>query len=783
MSKTDNLPEDDKAFNRKANALTPMSVSGKGSAAKFAVFTENLEAASLKRQASGPDFLGAADPGGSSRVPIMYVDPMFDPILLMFPKENLKELNRRLRHYYSFHPIVRNLINLHSTFPFGDMEVRGEDKQLEPYWQSLSEKLNLTQMIVHMSRDYELLGECHKPTTKILMADGSTKAVKDVKAMDEVITECGLPCRVKCRTSKQVSERLVGISLDGKSVSWMTANHPVLTVIPAIELRDRGAAPNGRRVQHHDHFEFVRADALRAGSLVAIPKEIFIIGNKEPISIVPPGVKSVGCEDGKLLFEIRAIKHRKYSGKVYSMEIDGDPTYIADGIVVHNSFHVGNWDDSRMEWENFHQYPPENVEVHKIYAGSGVAYFLKPDDELRKMLNSSKEIDRAIIDMLPQEFKEHVAEGKPIHLDNNRVIHYANKSAGYLTRGESPLKAALKYLLAEDKLYMLMLVFIDRHMFPMKIWKIGSKEQKWLPSRKHFDMLKQKLIEAKGDPDYDLVYHAFLDMEYKTGATQHEDLIKWFDWTQKRILIALFANEAMFAEANPYAKEAMSVKLIMHRYMLQRATINNIVTNKIWLPVAMKRDYIIRSNSEVSSNISNDKMHIPEVQRYSVPKLFWRPSNLVSGMQEQEYLLKMREKGDLPAEVIYDLLGLDINKVKAALHQEQHTPIDPMWRKAREELLKDPKVRNEAIKGTKMRDIEIPAGLAGPAEGPAGAKPPSAPGGLGGAPAAPGRPKLPEDKKSKPEKALIPPDVMGPREKQQEKGELPSPKGEDMPPL
>ena len=586
MSKKDtgDLSPDDKGFARKANSILPTGVKGSGSGAKYEAMMDNIAEGAFKRQASDVG-MGFSDQGGSSRVPIMYVDPMFDPILLMFPKENLKELNRRLRHYYSFHPIVRNLINLHSTFPFGDMEVRCEDKELEPYWQDLSERLNLMQMIVHMSRDYELLGE---------------------------------------------------------------------------------------------------------------------------------------------------------------------------------SFHVGNWDDTALEWEAFHQYPPENIEVHKVYAGSGVAYFLKPDEELRKMLNSSKEIDRAVVEMLPGDFKERVSQGKPIHLDNTRVIHYANKSAGYLTRGESPLKAALKYLLAEDKLYMLMLVFIDRHMFPMKIWKIGSKEQKWLPSKKHFDMLKAKLIEAKGDPDYDLIYHAFLDMEYKTGATQHEDLIKWFDWTQKRILIAMFANEAMFAEANPYAKEAMSIKLIMHRYMLQRALVNRQITDKVWMPVAKKRAYIIRNRAEASANVSNDKTYLPDIKKYAVPKLFWRPSNLVAGMQEQEYLAKMRKEGDLPAEVIYDLLGFDTNKMRAAIESEQSTPLDPLWREARKDAIKDPAVRNQTLRGNKLKDIELPRSLVDPKAGP-------------------GRPAVAPNDKKVPEGPIIPNSVTPPREKQQEKGALPKPLGGDAP--
>jgi hypothetical protein len=695
----------------------------------------------------------------------MYVDPMFDPILLMFPKENLKELNRRLRHYRTFHPIVKNLIGLHSTFPFSDMEVRCEDKSLEPYWQDLGDRLSLMQMVVQMSGDYELLGECHTPNTRILMVDGSHKPACRISVGDEVVTSTGMPGKVKYRTAKKVAEKICGISLDGKRFSWMTTDHPVLRVETVYHV---GYSKGEKSISKTQRLKFVRAAELHTGDLVAVPSEIFLTGRRDPVMHVPgyEDIKFEGEFKGMHLMRIKRIKSKHYAGKVYSMEIDGDPTYIADGMVVHNSFHVGNWDDTQEEWGGFSQIPPENIEVHKVYVGPGIAYFLKPDDELRKVINSSKEIDQAIANMLPEEYRENIQRGKPTHLDNSRVIHYANKPAGYLTRGESALKAALKYLLAEDKLYMLMLALIERCTFPMKIWKVGSKEQKWMPSRKHLDMLKAKILESQGDPDYNLIYHAYLDMEYKTGADKHEDLIKWFDWTQKRILIAMQANEAMFAEANPYAKEAMSIKLIMHRYMLQRTLVNNLVTMKVWMPVAKKRGYIMRSPAESKMGISGDKAYIPDIKKYAVPKLFWRPSNLVSGMQEQEFLLKLREKGDMPAEVINDVLGYDQDKIKAALENEQGTPLDPRWRDALKELLKDPKVVRQVLKGVKANELEIPEDLQGklPSKGP-------------------GRPEKPEDEKVKPPRAIVPNSVVPPREKMAEKGELPAPKGEELPPL
>ncbi len=762
-----NTPDgENKQFVRKANSVRPQSTAHGTMGNKYETTINNAIEASLSRKATA-DVFGVGSPSGTgNQIPLMYVDPMFDPILLMFPKENLKELNRRLRHYRTFHPIVKNLIDLHSTFPFSDMEVRGEDKGLEPYWQDLSTRLSLMQMVVQMSGDYELLGECHRPGTKILLIDGKHKPVCRIQVGDEVVTATGLPGKVKYRTSKTVAEPLVGISIDGKRFSWMTKEHPVLRAASFYTLGDshRQVHP----IQKGKVLKFVRADELHVGDLVAIPKEIFLTSGNDPVGRVPgyEDIEISGELDGMQLFPIRKLKRRHYAGKVYSMEIDGDPTYIADGIVVHNSFHVGNWDEMAEEWQEFNQIPPENIEVHKTYVGPGVAYLLKADDELRKVLNSAKDIDQAVSALLPAEYRENLMAGKPTHLDNSRVIHYARKTSGYLSRGESPVKAALKYLLAEDKLYMYMLALIERVTFPIKIWKVGSKEQKWLPSKKHLDMLRLELNKIAGDPSADLIYHAYLDMEFKTGSDKHEDLIKWFDWTQRRILIALAANEAMFAEANPYAKEAMSIKLIMHRYMLQRTLINDLVSNKVWMPVAKKRGYVVHSRAEGISGVAGDKTYIPDIKKYSIPKMFWRPSNLVSGMQEQEFLLKLRDKGDMPAEVINDLLGYDQERIKTALVNEQGTPLDPRYRDALKELLKNPDVMRQILKGTKVKDIEIPKDLEGKVSNPKGA----------------GRPSLPEDEKVKPPRALFPNNIVSPRDKMAEKGALPTPMGEELPP-
>ena len=54
------------------------------------------------------------------RTPLLYVDPLWDTVLLLFPEDNLKEVNKRLRHYYKYHPYVGNIIDIHSEFPLSD---------------------------------------------------------------------------------------------------------------------------------------------------------------------------------------------------------------------------------------------------------------------------------------------------------------------------------------------------------------------------------------------------------------------------------------------------------------------------------------------------------------------------------------------------------------------------------------------------------------------------------------------------------------------------------------
>lgn len=576
--------EENKDFSKKEiqklNRLTAKGV--RGSFAKDSdSFQTDLEIASASFKRSAADMMTLGGVPESTRIPLLYVDPMFDPILLMFPKENIKELNRRLRHYYTYHPIVRNVCDLHSEFPLSDFELRCNDKGVELYYNELKEKIRLLQLMVNLNRDYWVLGE---------------------------------------------------------------------------------------------------------------------------------------------------------------------------------SFAYGNWDETNLEWINFNQYPPENIDVYRTYVGPGVVYYLKADEELKRIINSPREVDRAIANLIPAEFREHVRQGKPYLLANERLIHFARRPSAYSLRGESILKSVLKDLLYEDKLRLLQYTFVDRHTFPIKLWKIGSKEKGWIPSKKHFQAFELQLAQAMNDPDYNIITHPYVEANFLTTVDKKENLIPQFEFVHKRIMAGLFANDAMLhGEASPYAAQAVSMRVVMHRYLTNRTLLENLIREKIFLPVAIARGFIERTEAELSHKVRIS-------QKYILPKFFYTQRlNLLSSTVEQEMLLRLRDKGEIPMEIICDVFGWDPENLKKAFQKEHSTELDPLWRKSREEVSKDPKVRNQILDGTKTADLTIFEKVV--------TEEPKV-----------GRPPKPEEEKYKPIPAIISPGEgeHSPRFKQQERGVIPKPLGEEL---
>jgi hypothetical protein len=526
----------------------PMHSGNENTAAKYED-TILRRQASLQRQAGGAYSFDMDSTTGVSRVPILFVDPLFDPVLLLFPVNDLEQLNKRLRHYYMYHYLVGNIIDLHAEFPLSDHTLECEDDSVKKYFNDFKDRIGALEIMTQQLRGYHLLGE---------------------------------------------------------------------------------------------------------------------------------------------------------------------------------SIHYGNWDNNNFEWESFTQFQPEDVELMDTFVSQPVFFLkIKKDSEIGKIVNNTTDlVTRAITELLPEKLVSAARTGRRIHLDSSRVLYFANKPEGSMKRGHSLLKRCLKDLVHEDRLRLLQQSFIERHSKPIKIFKVGSKELGWIPSDRHMVKLQKLLAQASNDPDFNLIYHPFLEVDYVGTKDKIANLAGEFEDVQKKIMVGLFANDALVhGDSTTYASSTVQLKIIMFKYLTQRAKLENMWKYKVFLPLAMKRGFIKRSKAEIEHKIRiNGKLekymkvkgqnrvieaeyvlddagkHIigsdgkpflrignsvykgSEYDKYIIPEYIWQKRNLTDNSSERDLLKHMRDNDEIPFEMIADTMGWNMNHINDMFKKEQSTMFDKKYR-------------------------------------------------------------------------------------------------------
>jgi len=449
---------------------------------------------------------------------------------MMFPKDNIRELNRRLRHYYQYNPYIRNIIELHASFPLSDFEMKCEEKENGSYYNDFKDRLNLLEHFIQMGRDFWLLGE---------------------------------------------------------------------------------------------------------------------------------------------------------------------------------AFSYGNWNIADLEFESFNQFPPEEVEIYKTYITKEAIYYVRPNEDVMKMLQSNKPADKALVEAMEKlnpDFITQMRKKKPYPLANERLIHLAQRPNKYTLRGISPVLSVVKDLIYEDKLRMLLYTFVDRHTFPIKIFKLGDKIKGWIPNKSKILEFQRLLLQAVNDPDFNIITNPFVEVDYVVGKDKIMDLLPHFEFVKKRIQAGLFVNDAVLhGELGPYASQAISVRILMGKYITYRNLLENAAIQKIFKPLAIARKmYKKRSKAELAHNVRTRK---PELD---LPRFFWQKLNLLSNTTLQEYVMRLRDKEEVPFKYVAELFDWDPEVIKKEFKEEQSTELDPLWRKLREErATKDEKVGNQVLDGLKVEKWTI----------------------------------------------------------------------------
>jgi len=85
--------------------------------------------------------------------------PLFQIANLQLPRDRVT-MNAWNRNFYDTHPLVRNCINLHATYPLGKINIRCKDKKVEQFFEDMIQEMDLLGILQNVALEYWKSGEC-----------------------------------------------------------------------------------------------------------------------------------------------------------------------------------------------------------------------------------------------------------------------------------------------------------------------------------------------------------------------------------------------------------------------------------------------------------------------------------------------------------------------------------------------------------------------------------------------------------------------------------------------
>lgn len=339
------------------------------------------------------------------------------------------------------------------------------------------------------------------------------------------------------------------------------------------------------------------------------------------------------------------------------------------------------WDNTKGRWSHIIIHNPDFVEVKFTpFADQECVIELIPDDELKSIVHSTKPENQQLKKRIPEQIFRRVLTGKNITLDPDEVTHIARRSNSYDIRGTSIISRLFRTLMYEDKLRESQITIADNFIYPLKIFKLGDPKKGWIPNETHQRALAQMLQQATFDPNFSLIYHYGLSVEYVTVADKVMKLDK--EWTEisERKMIALGIGKAFLAGESSMASANVTLQMQMARYKAKRDLFETRwMHDKFFKILAEKNEWYQRDKKELVGHYRVSRSAEEKKKRLIIPKILWHKKLMMR--DDQAFLTFLNNvyaqgKGPLSAITLLQYMGLSLdeeldNKQKQRLLEEK----------------------------------------------------------------------------------------------------------------
>ena len=398
-------------------------------------------------------------------------------------------------------------------------------------------------------------------------------------------------------------------------------------------------------------------------------------------------------------------------------------------FLLGEAFVYAELDEGKGKWSRLHIQNPDYMVVKRTVATSEPIIMLRPDQNLKNIIFSSRPTDIEQRKQLNQRIVDCVKRGENIPLDNLHVSQLARRVSPYEIRGTGLPVCIFRQLMLLDKLRESKFAQAEGMVNPLTVIKIGSPDYK--PTQAALEEWRATFEAMQSNKDAKIFTHEGVTIEKVGSGAGIYDISADITQLIKEILIGLQVPQVMLdgGADTTYANGGVALDVLRQRYMQFRNMMSMWLKRKIFAPISKIQGFFDYSGGE---------------KQLIVPEVDWNHMSLFDTGEYINTLVQgsLVDKQIVSKETLYRSLGLEMEDENRKVRRENvHAAI------AKKEIVALDTMTLNALRSLDDED-EIPepktaSGTAPPVESPLPGETPGGGldlGGLGGMPSMPPMP-------------------------------------------
>ena len=338
---------------------------------------------------------------------------------------------------------------------------------------------------------------------------------------------------------------------------------------------------------------------------------------------------------------------------------------ITGELILHTIFN-----STKGYWERVISHNADYVRVQ----GLGLAVeqpllWLKPTPEMRKLTTSADPRVRKFVEVLPKEMISSIRMNRELPLDELNTTYIPRLNTSNDPRGTSMYTRLYRINMYEDFVINSSLAVSQRNAAPVRIFKLGDPEGKWMPTEDDCEQFMNLLALAETDPLSAIITHPFVNVDY-VGVSDRAMLIsKEWDVIERIKLLGLGVSKAFLMGETSFSSAIAGLQVLMERLnSLRHRFEKDWMIPKLCQSVAEMHEFYEKPKSNLEHRIRVQK---PDNLKPILPKIKWFKS--LEPTQDASILgvwQQLHDKGILSDRTFASGAGLDL-EVERRNHKEE----------------------------------------------------------------------------------------------------------------